>query len=68
MTHIASKRSSQELINFFINPPVMRPNHERLHPKVSQEEAKELVQYFNFVDKIPTLGWPPKAHKAGENS
>jgi nitric oxide reductase subunit C len=68
MTHIVSKRSSQELINFFVNPPVMRPNHKRLHPKVSQEEAQKLVQYFKFLDKIPTLGWPPKAHKPGEST
>jgi nitric oxide reductase subunit C len=68
MTHIVNKRSSAELINFFVNPPVMRPNHKRLHPKVDQEEAQSLVQYFKFIDKIPTLGWPPKAHTPGEST
>lgn len=68
MTHIVSKRSSKELINFFVNPPVMRPNHKRTHPKVSQEEAQNLVQYFKFIDKIPTLGWPPDAYKQGERT
>ena len=68
MTHIISKRSSEELIKFFVNPPVMRPNHKRLHPKVSPEEAHNLVQYFKFIDKIPTLGWPPKPLKPGEST
>jgi len=68
MTHIVSKRSSKELVNFFVNPPVMRPNHMRLHPNVSPAEAQNLVQYFNFIDKIPTLGWPPKANKPGKST
>lgn len=67
LTHIVSKRSSQELIDFFTNPPVMRPNYERLHRKVTLHEAQNLVQYFNFLDKIPTLSWPPEAHKPGES-
>lgn len=68
LTHIVSKRSSQELIDFFTSPPVMRPNHERLHSKISRVEAQNLVQYFNFLDKIPTLSWPPTAHKPGERT
>lgn len=68
MTRIVRKRSSQELMNFFDNPPVMRPNHNRLHPKLNQQEAQKLVQYFIFLDKIPTLGWPPKAQKPGEST
>jgi nitric oxide reductase subunit C len=68
LTHIVSKRSSKELMNFFLKPPVMRPNHQRLHPKVSEAEAENLVQYFILIDKIPTLGWPPKPHKPGEST
>lgn len=68
MTRIVRKQSSQELMNFLVNPPVMRPNHNRLHPKLNQQEAQKLVQYFIFLDKIPTLGWPPKAQKPGEST
>lgn len=68
MTHIVNKLSSKELLIFFVNPPIMRPNHKRLHPKVSPEEAQNLVQYFNYINRIPTLGWPPKAHKSGEST
>lgn len=68
MTHIVGKRSTQEIITFLVDPPVMRPNHKRRHPKVSKVEAQKLVEYFILLDKIPTLGWPPTAQEPGEST
>jgi len=62
MTHIVMKRGQDELKEFLINPPVMRPNRERLHPGVSSAEAEQLISYLKYVDTIPTLGWPPPAY------
>ena len=60
MTNIVSKRSSQELLDFMTHPPVMRPNHKKLHPGLTLKETKNLISYLEFVHRIPTLGWPPK--------
>ena len=66
MTNITRKRSSQEITDFFIDPPIMRPNHKRPHLSVSQLEAEQLIQYFEYLQEIPTLGWPPNPRKSGD--
>ena len=63
LTNIVSKRSSKELLEFMTKPPVMRPNHKRLHPGLTTEETKNLISYLEFVQKIPTLGWPPEPYR-----
>lgn len=65
MTTIVNKRSDEELLDFFVNPPVMRPNRQRRHPHVPKEDAIPLIQYFKFLSSIPTLGWPPKGALTG---
>ncbi len=67
LTNIVSKRSSEELLDFMTKPPVMRPNHKKLHPGLSLEETKNLISYLEFVHKIPTLGWPPEPYRQGGN-
>ena len=59
LTHITMKRSEDELIEFFRNPPVMSPHKKRRHQGLSDEEAKSIISYFEYTGKIPTLGWPP---------
>lgn len=63
LTHVVAKRNSEELIQFLASPPVMRPNRKKLHPGVSNEEAAALVSYFEYLQTIPTLGWPPQAYE-----
>jgi nitric oxide reductase subunit C len=47
---------------------VMRPNKHTHHPALNAEEARNLVQYFQYIDTIPTLGWPPQGEKVGGGS
>lgn len=68
LTHITAQRTPAELVEYFVDPPVMRPNKIRRHPALTHEEAQNLVQYLEFVNTIPTLGWPPEPRKAGGGS
>lgn len=59
LTHIRAKRNQAELIDFFLNPPIYPPHKKHRHPGLTRVEAENLISYFEFLDKIPTLGWPP---------
>lgn len=59
LTHITSLRSQTELLDFFSNPPVLPPHKKEKHPALSRKETERLIQYFEYIDSIPTLGWPP---------
>lgn len=65
LTHITAKMERSKLVEYFVNPPVMRPNKYKRHPNLSKSEANSLIEYLKFVDTIPTLGWPPQPNKAG---
>lgn len=45
----------------------MRPNKYTHHPALDEADAKNLVQYLEFVHTIPTLGWPPLLDNGSEN-
>lgn len=65
LTHITTKMQPGELVEYLVSPPVMRPNKYKHHPALANEDAQALVQYFEFLSNIPTLGWPPRSEKAG---
>jgi len=67
LTHITAKEKSSYLINYLVQPPVMRPNKYTHHPALDEADAKNLVQYLEFVHTIPTLGWPPLLDNGSEN-
>jgi len=60
LTHITDQKNSSYLINYLVEPPVMRPNRYTRHPALDQADADNLVQYLEFLHTIPTLGWPPQ--------
>ncbi|MHB1653727.1 MAG: c-type cytochrome [Desulfitobacteriaceae bacterium] len=64
LTHITTKKNSSQLVEYLVQPPVMRPNKYTHHPALEEAEAKDLVQYLEFVSTLPTLGWPPQSEKA----
>lgn len=66
LTHISTKKNPADLINYLVQPPVMRPNKYTHHPALDVEDAHNLVQYLEFVHTIPTLGWPPRQEDAEE--
>lgn len=68
LTHIITKKTPDELVNYLVSPPVMRPNKYKHHPGLSEKEADDLVQYFKYVNDIPTLGWPPQPESTGSGS
>lgn len=68
MTHVVAKRGREYVINYLTAPPLMYPNHKEHHPGVSRQEGVLLVDYFEYLDKIPTLGWPPQPHKVEDES
>lgn len=59
LTHITAKLKPSYLINYLVQPPVMKPNKHTHHPALDKEDANNLVKYLEFVHTIPTLGWPP---------
>ncbi len=61
LTHITTKRDSAYLVDFFLNPPAYPPNKKHKHPGLKRTEAVYLISYLEYLDKIPTLGWPPKS-------
>ncbi len=58
MTNITTKETSSYLIDYLVQPPVMRPNKYTHHPALNKVDAENLVNYLEYVDTIPTLGWP----------
>lgn len=68
LTNITTKEDPSYFINYLVQPPVMRPNKHTLHPALDEVDAENLVHYLEFVQTIPTLGWPPQQEEAGKNS
>lgn len=68
MTHITAKKDSSYLINYLVQAPVMRPNIYTHHPALDEADAENVVHYLEYVDTIPTLGWPPQRDKAVKGS
>lgn len=68
LTNITAKENPAQLVEYLVQPPVMRPNKYRRHPALKETEAENLVQYLEFVQTIPTLAWPPQPEKAGSGS
>lgn len=68
LTNITDKESSAYLINYLVQPPVMRPNKKTHHPALDEEDAQNLVNYLEFVHTIPTLGWPPQQETVEKDS
>ena len=68
LTHITAKKNSSYLINYLVQAPVMRPNKYTHHPALDEVDAKNLVQYLEYIQTIPTLGWPPQRESAEEDS
>ncbi|MDR3543592.1 MAG: c-type cytochrome [Desulfosporosinus sp.] len=68
LTHITAKDNPSYLIEYFVHPPVMRPNKYTHHPALDEVDAEDLVHYLEFVNTIPTLGWPPQQEKEGKDS
>lgn len=64
LTNITTKRALSYLIDYLVQPPVMRPNKYTHHPALDEVDAENLVNYLKFVDTIPTLGWPPQQENA----
>lgn len=56
---IPISRNQAELIDYFLNPPVYPPNKKHKHPGLTRVVSENLISYFEYLDKIPTLGWPP---------
>lgn len=65
LTHITAQENPAQLIEYLVEPPVMRPNKYTHHPALDKVDAQNLVQYLEFVHTIPTLGWPPQRERAG---
>jgi Cytochrome c. len=59
LTQVTSKETPSYLINYLVRPPVMRPNKVTHHPALDEMDAENLVHYLEFIQTIPTLGWPP---------
>ena len=68
LTNITVKETPAYLINYLVQPPVMRPNKYTHHPALDETDAINLVRYLEFVHTIPTLGWPPQQEKAEKDS
>lgn len=68
LTHVTTKETPSYLINYLVEPPVMRPNKLTHHPALAEVDAVNLVNYLEFVQTIPTLGWPPQREKAEKDS
>jgi len=68
LTHISAEMNPSQLVEYLVKPPVMRPNKHTHHPALDEGDAKNLVQYLEYVHTIPTLGWPPQGETAGRSS
>lgn len=68
LTHVTTKLSPAYLVNYLVQPPVMRPNKLTHHPDLTEADAENLVHYLEYVQSIPTLGWPPQQDKAAKDS
>jgi nitric oxide reductase subunit C len=63
LTHVTMKRNREELQDFFRNPPILRPSKKKHHMSLTEKEAQNLINYLEYLNNIPTLGWPPAPMK-----
>lgn len=68
LTHITASETSEYLINYLVQAPVMRPHKYARHPALDEIDAENLVNYLEFVHTIPTLGWPPQQEQVEDDS
>lgn len=68
LTNITAKKTSLDLINYLVEPPVMRPNKYTRHLALDEGDAAALVHYLEFAETIPTLGWPPQPKETEKDS
>lgn len=60
LTQIMAKRSPEQLSDFFSNPPVIPPHQKETHVALTEKETQAMTAYFDYLNTIPTLGWPPQ--------
>jgi nitric oxide reductase subunit C len=68
MTHVVAERGRDYVLNYMVKPPLLYPNNKQHHPGLPTQEAISLIEYLQYLDKIPTLGWPPQPHKVEDVS
>lgn len=60
MTKIMVKRTPDYLMDFFSNPPVLPPHKKEIHVSLTKKDTQAMIAYFEYLNTIPTLGWPPQ--------
>lgn len=68
LTHITDAETTEYLIDYLVEAPVMRPHRYARHPALDQIDAENLVNYLEFLNTIPTLGWPPQQEQVEDDS
>lgn len=68
LTHVTTRETPSQVVAYLVEAPVMRPDKYRRHPALNKVDAENLVQYLEYVQSIPTLGWPPQRQKPGGSS
>ncbi|AFM00184.1 MULTISPECIES: cytochrome c [Desulfitobacterium] len=60
LTHITAERTPDYLMTLFNNPPVLPPHQKETHTSLTEKETLAMIAYFEYLNTIPTLGWPPQ--------
>jgi nitric oxide reductase subunit C len=60
LTKIYGKFGSEGLKDYLTHPPVISGAKQRRHEHLTKEEADGIIAYFDFINLINTIEWPPR--------
>ncbi len=60
LTKTAQRKPHEYLKNFLINPKIANPKATMPRLGITEEEARQLVAFLDWISKVDTNSWPPK--------
>lgn len=60
LTKIYGKLGNEGLKDYLTHPPVISGAKQKRHEHLTKEEADGIIAYFNFINSINTIDWPPR--------
>jgi nitric oxide reductase subunit C len=63
LTSVYARLGEQNLKIYLTQPPLLSGAKKKTHPKITEQEAVQVIDYLRFVNSINTQGWPPASYK-----
>ncbi|HWR07921.1 c-type cytochrome [Sporomusa sp.] len=60
LTKTYENLGTEALKSYLIYPPVISGSMNKKHIQLTEEEADNILAYFNFINSMEILDWPPR--------